>query len=415
MSSGRNQSTLDALLFDIRDRGEEALLDPDNAARFREIDVTNGHGDKGRSRRLIARRADEITPQPVTWLWPGRLAIGKQTSVAGDPGTGKTQLAIYATAAVTTGGEWPCGEGRAPLGSVIILCAEDGDDDTIVPRLMAAGADLSKVHLVSAVVDEKGRRGFNLQADLDLLERKIDEVMDAKLISIDPVSAYLGKKVDSYNNSDIRGVLEPFGEMAQRKRVAVLSITHFSKGGAGASPKALHRFIGSIAFVAAARMAYVVIEDQEDQSGLGLRRRLFLHAKNNLAAPAQGLAFRLEQRLVGEHKDIVASSLFWEREPVLTTADQALGAGGSDEPTATDDCVDFLKAVLVDGPANARNVEREARDAGLLGVEQEISQSKPFRKARKALGVVSEKLGMDKGWVWRLPKMPSEAEDAPPK
>src|SRR5207249_4910904 len=87
----------------------------------------NGYGAQGARRKLIVRRANEITPQPVTWLWPGRLAIGKQTCIAGDPGNGKSQLAIYAAAAVTTGGEWPCGEGRAPLGSVIILSAEDGE------------------------------------------------------------------------------------------------------------------------------------------------------------------------------------------------------------------------------------------------------------------------------------------------
>ena len=100
---------------------------------------------------LISSCASDITPEAVEWLWAGRLAIGKHTCIAGEPGTGKSQLSVAIIAAVTTGGDWPCGEGRAKLGSVIILSAEDGAADTIVPRLMAAGADLMRVHIVSSV------------------------------------------------------------------------------------------------------------------------------------------------------------------------------------------------------------------------------------------------------------------------
>jgi RecA-family ATPase len=193
---------------------------------------------------LVSRCAAEIPPEKIEWLWLGRLARGKHTCIAGEPGTGKSQLSIAMIAAVTTAGEWPCGEGRAPLGSAIILSAEDGPADTIVPRLLAAGADLGRVHIVSAVcnVDGKGRRAVNLQSDLELLEQKIAGIGDVNLIVIDPVSSYLGK-ADSHKNAEVRSVLEPIGEMAERTRVAVLSVTHFSKAGANTTTKALHRFI----------------------------------------------------------------------------------------------------------------------------------------------------------------------------
>jgi AAA domain-containing protein len=121
---------------------------------------------------LICRCTSEIEIEPVEWLWPGRIARGKHTCIAGEPGTGKSQLATFIAATISIGGEWPSGEGRAPRGSVIILSAEDGESDTIVPRLHAAGADCGRVYTVSAVrlEDGEGRRGFSLQADLKLLE-----------------------------------------------------------------------------------------------------------------------------------------------------------------------------------------------------------------------------------------------------
>ena len=203
-------------------------------------------GDPG---MLVCRCASEIEPERVEWLWPGRIAVGKHTCIAGEPGTGKSQLATDIAARISMGGEWPCGEGRSPQGSVIILSAEDGEGDTVVPRLLAAEADLGRVHIISAVrTDYKSTRGFNLQADIELLEQKIAELGDVALITIDPISSYLGK-TDSHKNAEVRGVLEPLSAMAERMRVAVLSVTHFSKSGAANTTKALHRFIGSIAFV----------------------------------------------------------------------------------------------------------------------------------------------------------------------
>jgi putative DNA primase/helicase len=313
----------------------------------RDVLRVASHNGSGAAAALVSRCAAEIPPEKIEWVWPGRLARGKHTCVAGEPGTGKSQLSIAIIAAVTTAGEWPCGEGRASLGSAIILSAEDGASDTIVPRLLAAGADLNRVHVVSAVRDAYGRRALNLQHDLDLLESKIADIGNVALVAVDPVSSYLGK-TDSHKNSEVRGLLEPLSEMAQRTRVAILSVTHFSKAGANSTTKALHRFIGSIAFAGAPRAAFAVIDDAEHEG-----RRLFLHAKNNLARAPQGLAFRLEQCLVGD--GIVASRILWETEPVAITANEALAAdaAGAENRTAKADAMEFLQAALAGGPVPA--------------------------------------------------------------
>jgi len=334
---------------------------------------------------LICRCASEIQMEAVSWLWRGRIAIGKHTCVAGEPGTGKSQLATYVESTITMGGKWPCDEG-------VILSAEDGESDTIVPRLHAAGADCGRVHIISAVrPDGGGRRGFNLQADLELLERKIRELGDVAMVRIDPISSYLGK-TDSHKNAEVRGVLEPVGEMAERMRVAVLSVTHFSKSGAGNTTKALHRFIGSIAFIGAPRIAFAVIEDSDDNE-----RRLLLHAKNNLAAPPQGLAFRLKQTIVGPNgKGIVSSRVEWEPEPVAMTADAALAAGTCDGRSAREEAKDFLREMLAKGPVEVVEINKQA-DA--LGIAEET-----LKRARADLGVNAKKSDFSGGWMLYLPE-----------
>jgi hypothetical protein len=350
-------------------------------------------GDKA---TLLSSCAANITPKRIDFLWPGRIARGKHTAIAGEAGDGKSQLSVYVAATISRGGAWPCNEGRAPIGNVIIFNAEDAADDTVVPRLMAAGADLKRVHIVNAVLQEdgKGRRTFNLQADLVLLERKIAEIGDVVLVIIDPISSYMGK-TDSHKNAEVRGALEPLSEMAARLNVAILSITHFSKSGAGVNTKALHRFIGSIAFVGAPRAAFAAIQDPDNEG-----RILFLHAKNNMARKQQGLAYRLVQTLVGKpgkEQDILASYIVWENEPVVMSADEALRAtedGGDRKALA--EAVEFLQDRLSSGAVvPAKEAEEHARALGIT--------PRTLRRARKKLGVIPEKSGLNEGWTWRLP------------
>ena len=263
---------------------------------------------------------------------------------------------------------------------------------------MAAGADRDRIRIVTAVEDGKGRRSFDLQADLHELERKIAEIGDVRLIVIDPISSYMGK-TDSHKNTDVRAVLEPIAAMAEHLRVAVFSITHFRKGNGGTATKALHNFIGSTAFVAVARAAFVVLEDAKDTD-----RRLFLHAKSNIAEPAQGLAFSLEQTVVGE--GLVSSRVEWEDEPVTMTADEALAASGSRKngALAIVEAEDFLRALLADGPIPSKQIDTEAREAGIAKAT--------LRRAKGNLGVKALKGGMDGGWVWTLSKALTSDEDA---
>jgi putative DNA primase/helicase len=367
-------------------------------------------------RHLISHRASDIEPERLEWVWPGRIARGKVALLGGPPGLGKSQVTANIAAIVSSGGEWPCGEGHAPQGGVLILSAEDGIADTIVPRLIAAAADIEQIRIIAAATrpDGTGRRTFSLKTDVDLLERLVEETGSVRLIIIDPISAYMGG-ADGNGNVETREVLEPLAEMANRLGIAVVAVTHLNKGGAG-NQSALNRFAGSIAFVAAARSAYLIIEDPEDEN-----RRLFLQAKNNLGPKGKGLAFRVEQRLIPG--DILASNISWDTDHVTASVDEALSAsesGGNNEGrSGKDEAADFLRGLLTTEGTPVLEIEREAREAGLLGPDSPISQNKSFRSARESLGVIPQRkggTGASGQWVWVLPatpKMPSKPFDAP--
>jgi putative DNA primase/helicase len=336
--------------------------------------------------KLATVCAADIEPQPVEWLWPGRVAIGKLTIMAGIAGLGKTQLGISMAAVVSRGGPWPCGEGHAPLGSVIIFSAEDSAADTVVPRLIAAGADRQRVRLISSVLQgQKGRRSFNLQSDLALLDKLVHNLGDVRLIIIDPISSYLGAL-----NPSVRGILEPVSEMAERLRVSIVCITHPPKASGIA---AINRFLGSVAFVAAARAAYMVTTDPDDEA-----RRLFLPVKNNLAPLGKGLAFRVEQQIVGDPGEgILGSSVVWDNELVNITADQALALAedrGGEIHSARREAEEFLLELLANGPVGAKEGADHAQALGIA--------PRTLKRARKKLGVVAQKSGHE-GWTWWLP------------
>ena len=361
-------------------------------------------------RELVICNLSDVVPEKIDWLWPGRLAVGKLTIVAGEPGLGKSQLAIYIASCITRGTEWVCGGGRARRGRVVMLSAEDGLADTVRPRFDAAGGDPAMVSVIRATQcagpDGETRGTFNLGADLSLLEAEIVRLGDVDLVIIDPLSSYM-LNVDSHKNTDVRSILEPISEMGERLKVAILATSHLSKG----EGKAINRIIGSIAFVAAARAVFTVVADPEDET-----RRLLLSVKNNIASAQPGLAFRLEQREVAP--GILGSAVMWdETASVSVTADQVLTGVGNHASTKTD-AVEFLQDLLSGGPLPVREIELQAVDASLLSDGKSIGQSKPFRTARQELGIKPQRLGGLAGqgqWVWGLPdaKMPSSSYDAP--
>jgi hypothetical protein len=351
-------------------------------------------GKAQREDRLVISKAADLDMRGVDWLWPGRFALGKFGLIAGLPDMGKGQIAAFLAAAVTAGIELPCREGSAPQGNVMWFNAEDDARDTVLPRLVAAGADPKRVHFVNGARVGGENKTFSLVTDLRLLRRAIEKIGNVVLVIVDPVSAYLGVgKVDGRSATDVRGVLTPLKDMAEELHVAVIGIAHFNKKDDIKS--ALLRVSDSIAYVAAARHVYAVVDDPEDKNS-----KLFIKAKNNLAADKKALRYGMGVKTVGHDArlgvDITAPFIVWHAQHVDITANEAMAAAGGH--TARREAKEFLLERLEAGPRKAEEMIDEAKQEG-------IARNTLYR-AKKDLGVKSckEPSKTDGGWVWELQK-----------
>ena len=186
--------------------------------------------------------------------------------------------------------------------------------------------------------------------------------------------------MDTHRNADVRSVLAPLQDIAQRHHVAVICVEHLNKG----HGKAMYRVSGSLAFVAAARTTFVVGLDENDPD-----RRLMIPAKNNLAKDKIGMAFSIISR---NDQPVLA----WESEPVLMTADEILMQPIGEERSAQDDAIQFLSAELYGGPVGADKLIKSARSAG-------ISET-TLRRAKSKMRVESRRRKFSGGWDWWLPE-----------
>ena len=260
----------------------------------------------------IVVRGSEVVCRKLEWLWPDRVPLGKLTLLIGDPEQGKSFLTIDMAARVTRGRAWPDKvKSRAPRGSILVLTAEDQSDDTVVPRLKKAGAKLDKCMILKAARTEDGlARPVSLDRDLGIVRKMLLDNPDCRLVVIDPISAYLGQ-VDGNSNSNVRSLLFPLAELAAEREVAVVLVSHLNKR---TSARTMYRAMGSMAFVAVARAAWLVVHDPKNEE-----RRLMLSVKNNLAEAPTGLAFHLSAA-----NGRATAKIEWEKEPVEQTLAEVL-------------------------------------------------------------------------------------------
>ena len=328
----------------------------------------------------------DLTPQPVQWLWPDWLAMGKFHLLAGAPGQGKTTIAMGMAATVTIGGRWPDGS-RGEAGNVLIWSGEDDYTDTLLPRLVAAGADRSRVFFVAGMRAGNAVRPFDPSTDMRILKEAIEQIGNVRLIVIDPVSTAV--QGDSHKNTEVRRGLQPLVDLAASINAALLGIAHFSKGGQGSDPA--QRVIGSIAFTAVARVVLVAARVKGED---GADKRILARSKSNIGPDNGGFEYQLDQ--VEALPAINASRIVWGRAVEGSARDLLTDPADGEGCTDHADAVSLLKAELTaDCWTGATLAAQPLKDAGFT--------KKQIWNASKKLNVIRKKGSMNDGWYWRLP------------
>lgn len=340
----------------------------------------------------------QIQPQPIDWLWSGWLAAGKLHILAGAPGTGKTTLALALAAALTTCGRWPDGTRISAAGSVLVWSGEDDPTDTLAPRLIACGADMSRIHFVGSVREADDHRPFDPARDMDALASAAHRVGNVRLLICDPVvSAVTG---DSHKNTEVRRALQPLVDLGHEIGTAILGISHFSKGSQGRDPT--ERVAGSLAFGALARVVLASAKVQDDDSEHS-GRRILARAKSNIGPDDGGFAYDIEQVELGAYPGVWASRVLWG-EAIEGSARDILAVADTARETTEDEGEDanevdgWLRDLLTEeGEIPKAEVIKAGRASGFA--------ERTIQRARKRIGAEAKitGFGKDKHAVWCLP------------
>lgn len=357
---------------------EAVLLDPNPTAPTR------------RRGGVTLTRDDRISVERVRWVWHSRIPAGMTTLVAGREGMGKTGLCGWIMARISRGqlpGDW-----HGHPADVVYVGAEDDRSSVLVPRLIAAGADLGRVHFVDDAA------AFGASAS-DAFTETLAPLDNLALVIIDPLDAHLGDRVDTHRKADVQRAFATLAAAvtAAHASAAVVGIAHLSKGD---SLDVLRRVVGSVGFTTSARSVLAVGEHPDEP-----RDRVCVARKANMTdtAGTPALRFRVEAADV-PHPDggtpIVTAGVVILGEEHGLDPDMILSVPSAAERSQLDEAADWLADYLAEGPRPASDVERAAGQEGI---------SRPtLHRARRRLGVVSDRDDKARGRpsTWRLAAAP---------
>lgn len=371
-------------------------------------------------KRLATTSLNTLSPRPVRWTVEGYIPSGKLTILAGDGGHGKTTVTLHLTACLSTG---LCCFGLKyappPPSDVLLISCEDDFEDTVVPRLLAAGADLSRVHRVDGVPTADGKPAPFSLLHYQQLEHELEKRPAVRLVVIDPAGAYVGRSgVDDHKDSELRALLGPLAELAARQNVAVILVKHLNKG---ATAKAVHKVGGSAGYVNTVRAAWVVAPHPNDEEN-----KLFLPLKFNICKKPAGLSFRLValpegdcSAIVGRFADLndedrarLAAQLFrpeWGENADID-ADEALGEAtqnGRSGTSKVEQAAEWVKGFLAEFAYPSSEVFVAGEESGFT--------QKLLYAAKRVAGVQCSNRGAFRGvWYWGIGN-PSNWTPRPPE
>ena len=305
---------------------------------------------------------DNIESREVEWLWKPYIPLGKLTIIEGDPGSGKTMLALRLASQLSKGVALPFVEEHKEPMNIIYQTVEDAYDDTIKPRLEKMYGNYANIHFIDESKDF-----------LCMSDERIEEAIirtNAKLLVLDPVQSYLGANVNINSANEVRSALNNLVEIAKRTGCAIILISHLNKKN---SSKAIGRHIGTMDLTATAR-SVLLVGDIKDQDGM----RAMAHVKSSLCKKGKTLQF-----------EITDNGFIWHGESDLSEEEILAGVALKSKKQIA---MDFIEEMLVDGP-------RTPEDIYSKGKQYNISK-RTIDEAKKVLDVKSVRIG--NGWYWQI-------------
>lgn len=308
---------------------------------------------------------DEVQSKEINWLWYPYIPYGKITIIQGDPGEGKTTLALRLAALLSKGEALPYDDTEREPVKIIYQTAEDGLEDTIKPRLEAAEADCTQIK----VIDES-------ETALSMLDERIEKAIievGARVVILDPIQAYVGANINMNNANEVRNVMAQLGRVAEKYDCAILLVGHMNKGSGN---KSSYRGLGSIDFQASARSVLIVgrIKDSPQV-------RVMVQDKSSLAPEGEAIAFELDKdngfRWLG-HYDISVDDLL----------------SGIPREKKSEQAENLILEYLSKGKYPQQALLKKAQAVGI--------SKRVLDEAKKALNVQSVKEGSQ--WYWQFPE-----------
>jgi Bifunctional DNA primase/polymerase, N-terminal/AAA domain/Primase C terminal 1 (PriCT-1) len=326
------------------------------------------------------RRADvvclaDVKPEPIHWLWEPYIPLKMLTLLSGDPGVGKTALAMAVAASLTRGEGIVSSKPAAP-SNVLYLTNENSPEHVLRPRFDALGGDSTRFFLLRGLVNADESTGAITLVETEQLGEVIRS-RDIRLVVIDPLQSFLGADVDAHRANQTRPVMDGLIMLAGRTDCAIVITRHFSKGVGGS---ALYRGMGSIDITGAARSELIVATDPENPN-----RAIMAHSKSNLGKIGPSLAFS-----IGE-----GGTLAWGGESNLKANDLLALPATSDERSALEEAEEFLRSALATGTKPSKEIQEQA--------SANCISPATLRRAQKRLGVTTKPAGFGEPWMFELP------------
>jgi putative DNA primase/helicase len=349
-------------------------------------------------RRLRISRADTIRTKRIPWLWKGKIPLGVIVNFAGLPGVAKSTVICSLAKSITTESPFPDGtpNERGP-SEILILSTEDEYDSVLVPRLKAAGADLSKVHIIQSAfsgVEINGKvveRTVALDKDHAALQATIAENPNIRLLVIDPITNHAGDK-SILKEQEIRALFEPLAQM----EITTIFVCHLNKN---TNLSASQRSMGAAALTGRPRAAFMFAEDTEEKGLFHM-----ISTKANYSAKS-GLRYKIVRVPVklddGSTEEVPCIEWLGESDAnpdVLLDPKQQLQKGRP--PVERDTAVEFLREFLKDGPKSAMKCTEAVQQGGF--------SQRTLNAAKKELGILSTREGQGP-WMWELPPLSAGA------